>query len=148
MSGLEERVAGLALGDDGSREAALRRLQGCGDARVGWPREKPGVADEAAGDWEGGVVACEIAEIVVGLALENFAEDRMPLSEALLRLRAVGMGDSRFDAAQHHEGTDGSAEGDTAPGVGSGGIAAQPSDASGSVMAQADDEERGRVTAL
>ena len=49
MSGLEERVAGLALGDDGSREAALRRLQGCGDARVGWPREKPGVAANAEG---------------------------------------------------------------------------------------------------
>jgi len=85
-----------------------------------------------------------LSELVLGLT-EEYVEDRMPLSEALLRLRAVGMGDSRFD---DHEDTDGSAEGDTAPGVGSGGIAAQPSDAAGSVMAQADDEERGRVTAL
>ena len=99
-----------------------------------------------ADSWPPSVVSA-LSELVLGLT-EEYVEDRMPLSEALLRLRAVGMGDSRFDAAQHHEDTDGSAEGDTAPGVGSGGIAAQPSDAAGSVMAQADDEERGRVTAL
>ena len=119
--------------------------------------QPPGVPDCSAGgrdgapggwadSWPPSVVSA-LSELVLGLT-EEYVEDRMPLSEALLRLRAVGMGDSRFDAAQHHEGTDGSAEGDTAPGVGSGGIAAQPSDAAGSVMAQADDEERGRVAAL
>ena len=49
--------------------------------------QKPGVADEAAGDWEGGA-ACEIAEIVARLN-ELFAEDRMPLSEVLERLEAA-----------------------------------------------------------
>ena len=119
--------------------------------------QPPGVPDCSAGgrdgapggwadSWPPSVVSA-LSELVLGLT-EEYVEDRMPLAEALLRLRAVGMGDSRFDAAQHHEDTDGSAEGDTAPGVGSGGIAVQPSDAAGSVMAQADDEERGRVTAL
>ena len=49
--------------------------------------QKPGVADQAAGDWEGGA-ACVIAEIVVGLD-EKWAEDRMPLSEVLRRLETV-----------------------------------------------------------
>ena len=49
--------------------------------------QKPGVADEAAGDWEGGV-ACEIAVIANGLD-ERWAEDRMPLSEVLKRLEAA-----------------------------------------------------------
>ena len=49
--------------------------------------QKPGVADEAAGDWEGGA-ACEIAKIVVGLD-EKWAEDRMPLSEVLRRLETA-----------------------------------------------------------
>ena len=49
--------------------------------------QKPGVADEAAGDWEGGV-ACEIAKIVNGLD-ERWVDDRMPLSEVLKRLEAA-----------------------------------------------------------
>ena len=49
--------------------------------------QKPGVADEAAGDWEGGA-AREIAVIVARLN-ELFAEDRMPLSEVLERLEAA-----------------------------------------------------------
>ena len=57
--------------------------------------QKPGVADEAAGDWEGGT-ACEIAEIVAGLN-EMWAEDRMPLSEVLKRLEAAAAG---ADASQ------------------------------------------------
>ena len=57
--------------------------------------QKPGVADEAAGDWEGGA-ACEIAEIVARLN-ELFAEDRMPLSEVLKRLEAAAAG---ADASQ------------------------------------------------
>ena len=57
--------------------------------------QKPGVADEAAGDWEGGA-ACEIAEIVAGLN-EMWAEDRMPLSEVLKRLEAAAAG---ADASQ------------------------------------------------
>ena len=57
--------------------------------------QKPGVADEAAGDWEGGT-AGEIAEIVVGLD-EKWAEDRMPLSEVLKRLEAAAAG---ADASQ------------------------------------------------
>ena len=57
--------------------------------------QKPGVADEAAGDWEGGA-ACVIAEIVVGLD-EKWAEDRMPLSEVLKRLEAAAAG---ADASQ------------------------------------------------
>ena len=59
--------------------------------------QKPGVADEAAGDWEGGT-ACEIAEIVAGLN-EMWAEDRMPLSEVLKRLEAAAAGADASQAA-------------------------------------------------
>ena len=59
--------------------------------------QKPGVADEAAGDWEGGA-ACEIAKIVVGLD-EKWAEDRMPLSEVLKRLEAAAAGADASQAA-------------------------------------------------
>ena len=59
--------------------------------------QKPGVADEAAGDWEGGA-ACEIAVIANGLD-ERWAEDRMPLSEVLKRLEAAAAGADASQAA-------------------------------------------------
>ena len=65
--------------------------------------QKPGVADEAAGDWKGGA-ASVIAEIVVGLTLGDWAEDRMPLSEVLKRLEAAAAGAEASDGGPRRRG--------------------------------------------
>ena len=49
--------------------------------------QKPGVPDEAAGEWDG-ATACSLAEVIVGLN-EMWAEDRTPMPEVLERLKAI-----------------------------------------------------------
>ena len=59
--------------------------------------QKPGVPDEAAGEWEG-ATACALAEISNGLD-ERWAEDRMPLPEVLEKLETMAAAAGADDAA-------------------------------------------------
>eukprot|EP00966_Prymnesium_polylepis_P028334 655628-Prymnesium_polylepis.1 len=52
---------------------------------------KPGVPDEAAGEWPDEVTTC-LASLVVGLSLEHFKDDRMKLPDVLTQLEALCIG--------------------------------------------------------